>query len=126
MNNKHEPFIVHRYKSIGYALKGMFLLIKTESSIQVQFSLALILTLSGFYFEISSLEWIIQIFTIVLVMSVEALNTGLEKICDFVHEDFEERIGFIKDIAAGAVAISSLGAFIIILILYIPKLINVL
>ena len=123
MNNKNEPFIIHRYKSLGYALKGMFLLLKTESSIQVQFSIAILLTIAGFYFEISSLEWIIQIFAIVLVMSIEALNTGLEKICDFVHEDFEARIGFIKDIAAGAVAISSLGALLITLILYIPKFI---
>ncbi|SHJ12056.1 diacylglycerol kinase [Algibacter luteus] len=123
MNNKNEPFIIHRYKSLGYALKGMFLLLKTEASIQVQFSIAILLTIAGFYFEISSLEWIIQIFAIVLVMSIEALNTGLEKICDFVHEDFEARIGFIKDIAAGAVAISSLGALLITLILYIPKFI---
>ena len=123
MNNKNEPFIIHRYKSIGYAFKGMFLLLKTESSIQVQFSLAILLTIAGFYFEITSLEWIIQILAIVLVMSIEALNTGLEKICDFVHEDFEVRIGFIKDIAAGAVAISSLGALLITLILYIPKFI---
>lgn len=123
MNNKNEPFIIHRYKSIGYAIKGMFLLLKTESSIQVQFFFAILLTIAGFYFEITSLEWIIQIFAIVLVMSVEALNTGLEKVCDFVHEDFEVRIGFIKDIAAGAVAISSLGALLITLILYIPKFI---
>tara|TARA_R110002096_G_scaffold98575_3_gene219181 strand:- start:2142 stop:2513 length:372 start_codon:yes stop_codon:yes gene_type:complete len=122
MNNKNEPFVIHRYKSIGYAIKGMLLLLKTESSIQVQFSIAILLTIAGFYFEITSLEWIIQIFAIVLVMSVEALNTGLEKICDFVHEDFEVRIGFIKDIAAGAVAISSIGALLITLILYIPKL----
>ena len=101
----------------------MFLLIKTESSIQVQFSLAILITVAGFYFNITSIEWMIQVFAIVLVMSVEALNTGLEKICDFVHEDFETRIGFIKDIAAGAVAISSLGAIIITLIIYVPKLI---
>jgi len=123
MNNKQEPFLLHRYKSIGYAFKGMFLLLKTESSIQVQFFAAIILTIAGFYFEISSIEWLIQILSIVLVMSVEALNTGLEKICDFVHEDFEVRIGFIKDIAAGAVAIASLGAFIIVLFIYIPKFI---
>lgn len=123
MNNKHEPFLIHRYKSIGYALRGIFLLLKSESSIKVQFVLALLLTIAGIYFDISSFEWIIQIFAIVLVMSVEALNTGLEKICDFVHEDFDKRIGFIKDIAAGAVAIASLGAFVIVLILYLPKVI---
>jgi len=122
MNNKQDPFLIHRYKSVGYAFKGMILLLKTESSIQVQFFVAILLTVAGFYFKISSIEWTIQIFAIVLVMSVEALNTGLEKICDFVHEDFETRIGFIKDIAAGAVAIASLGGFVITLILYLPKL----
>lgn len=121
MNNKQDPFIIHRYKSIGYAFKGMYLLLKTEASIQVQFSVAILLTIAGFYFNISSTEWMIQTFAIVLVMSTEALNTGLEKLCDFVHEDFEPRIGFIKDIAAGAVAMASLGSFIVVLILYLPK-----
>lgn len=122
MNNKNLPFLKHRYKSIGYAFKGMFLLLKTEASIQVQFSVAILLTIAGFYFDISSIEWMIQTFAVVLVMSTEALNTGLEKLCDFVHEDFEPRIGFIKDIAAGAVAITATGAFIIALILYLPKI----
>lgn len=122
MNNKQEPFLVHRYKSVGYAIKGMILLLRTESSIQIQFFAAIIITIAGFYFKISNIEWIIQIFAIVLVMSTEALNTGLEKLCDFVHDDFEKRIGFIKDIAAGAVAISALGSFIVVLIIYIPKI----
>jgi len=123
MNNKHEPFLVHRYKSVGYAFKGMFLLLKTESSIQLQFSIGVLLSIVGFYLNISLTEWMMQTFAVVLVMSTEALNTGIEKICDFVHEDFEVRIGFIKDIAAGAVAIASVGAFIITLLIYLPKFI---
>lgn len=123
MNNKHEPFLVHRYKSVGYAFKGMFLLLKTESSIQLQFSIGVLLSIVGFYLNISLTEWMMQTFAVVLVMSTEALNTGVEKICDFVHEDFEVRIGFIKDIAAGAVAIASVGAFIITLLIYLPKFI---
>lgn len=121
MNNKHEPFLVHRYKSVGYAFKGMFLLLKTESSIQLQFSIGVLLSIVGFYLNISLTEWMMQTFAVVLVMSTEALNTGIEKICDFVHEDFEVRIGFIKDIAAGAVAIASVGAVIIALLIYVPK-----
>lgn len=100
----------------------MFLLLKTEPSIQIQFFIAIIVTVAGFYFEISLLEWAIQTLAIVAVISIEALNTGLEKICDFVHEDYEKRIGFIKDIAAGAVGIASLGAFIVILLLYLSRL----
>ena len=122
MNNKNESFFSHRIKSIGYAFKGMILLLKTESSIQVQFFVALIITAAGFYFEISATEWAIQTMAIALVMSIEGLNTGIEKLCDFVHEDFELKIGFIKDISAGAVFIASVAAFVVALIIYVPKI----
>jgi diacylglycerol kinase (ATP) len=39
---------------------------------------------------------------------------------DFIHPDFHERIGFIKDIAAGAVFFAALTAFAIGLIIYLP------
>ncbi|MBT8304006.1 MAG: diacylglycerol kinase family protein [Bacteroidia bacterium] len=122
MNNKNEPFLIHRIKSFGYAFKGLLLLLRTESSIQIQFFLALLVTAAGFYFEISSTEWILQIITIALVMSVEGLNTAIEKISDFVHPDFEPKIGFIKDISAGAVFITAIAAIIIALIIYLPKI----
>ncbi|NNK27619.1 MAG: diacylglycerol kinase family protein [Flavobacteriaceae bacterium] len=122
MNNKNEPFLIHRIKSFGYAFKGLLLLLRTESSIQIQFFLALLVTAAGFYFEISSTEWILQIITIALVMSVEGLNTAIEKISDFVYPDFEPKIGFIKDISAGAVFITAIAAIIIALIIYLPKI----
>ncbi|MFQ3239955.1 MAG: diacylglycerol kinase (ATP) [Olleya marilimosa] len=120
--SKKEPFIINRLKSVGYAFKGMLLLLKTEASIQIQFCIALIVTVAGFYFKISSTEWIMQCFAIGLVMSVEGVNTAIEAIADFVHPEHHEKIGFIKDIAAGAVFIASIAASIIGLIIYIPKL----
>ncbi|MBD3862181.1 diacylglycerol kinase [Olleya marilimosa] len=120
--SKKEPFIINRLKSVGYAFKGMLLLLKTEASIQIQFCIAIIVTVAGFYFKISSTEWIMQCFAIGLVMSVEGVNTAIEAIADFVHPEHHEKIGFIKDIAAGAVFIASIAASIIGLIIYIPKL----
>jgi len=122
MNNKNEPFLIHRFKSFGYAIKGMLLLLRTESSIQIQFTLALLVTAAGFYFEISNTEWMIQTLTIALVMSVEGLNTAIEKLSDFVHNDFEPRIGFIKDISAGAVLFTAIASLIVALIIYVPKI----
>ena len=120
--SKKEPFVINRLKSVGYAFKGMLLLLKTEASIQIQFCIAIIVTVAGFYFKISSTEWIMQCFAIGLVMSVEGVNTAIEAIADFVHPEHHEKIGFIKDIAAGAVFIASIAASIIGLIIYIPKL----
>ena len=104
-----------------YALKGAVKLITTEHSIMVQFSLGILLTIAGFYFGISSTEWLFQTMAIGLVMSIEGLNTAVEKIADFIHPNYHERIGFIKDIAAGAVFFAAITAIIIGLIIYMPR-----
>jgi diacylglycerol kinase (ATP) len=119
--SKKESFLVNRLKSVGYAFKGMLLLLKTEASIKIQFCIAVIMTIGGFYYNISSTEWIMQCFAIGLVMSIEGVNTAIEAIADFIHPEHHEKIGFIKDIAAGAVFIASIASSIIGLIIYIPK-----
>lgn len=115
-----NSFITGRLKSFRFAFAGAYKLITTEHSIMVQFSLGIVLTVSGFYFGISKTEWLFQTLAIGLVLSIEGLNTAVEKIADFIHPDFHSRIGFIKDIAAGAVLFAALAAVAIGLIIYIP------
>ena len=117
-----ESFFQNRIRSVGYAFRGAWLLIKTESSIQIQVGIALVVTLAGFYYKISMTEWILQIFAIALVLGIEGLNTAIEKVSDFVQPEFDNKIGFIKDISAGAVMLVSIGASIIGLIIYLPKI----
>jgi len=117
-----ESFFKNRIKSVGFALRGMFLLLRTEPSIKIQFFIALIVTACGFYFEISSTEWIVQVLAIGMVMGVEGVNTAIEKICDYIQPNLDPKIGFIKDISAGAVMIVSVLASIIGLIIYVPKI----
>lgn len=117
-----DSFLVNRLKSVGFALRGALLLIRTEASIKVQVFIALVMTAAGFYFDISSTEWCIQILTIAVIMGIEGLNTGIEKVSDYIQPEFDKKIGFIKDISAGAVMIVSIGATIIGGIIYLPKI----
>lgn len=120
--SKKESFLVNRLKSVGYAFKGAFLLLKTEASIKIQFLIALLVTIAGFFFNISSNEWIIQLLAIGLVTSIEGINTAIEEIANFIHPEHHSKIGLIKDIAAGAVFIASIFATIIGFIIYLPKI----
>jgi len=120
---KDNTFLTGRLKSVTFALKGAIKLITTEHSVMVQFSLAVLVTIAGFYFDISQTEWLFQTLAIGLVVSIEGLNTAVEKIADFIHPNYDERIGFIKDIAAGAVFFAAITAIIIGLIIYVPRLI---
>lgn len=119
---KKENIFINRLKSVRYAVKGALLLVKNEKSIQVQFIIAIIITIAGFYFKISTTEWLFQILAIGLVMSIEGINTALEELSDFVHPEHHKKIGYIKDVAAGAVFIAAIAAAIVGLIIYAPKL----
>lgn len=121
MNN----FFIGRIKSLKFSLRGMVLLLKTEHSIISQFSISLFFIGLGFYFKISRIEWIIQLFLIGFVLAIEGLNTAVEKLCDFTYPDFHYKIGFIKDISAGAVAFAVIITLIIASIIYYPYIFNV-
>ncbi len=120
MKKSSDGFLIGRVKSFRYAFKGAFFLITTEHSVITQSLLAVILIISGFLFHITKTEWLFQVLVIGLVLSIEGLNTAVEKLCDFIHSDYHKHIGFIKDIAAGAVTFAALTAVVVILIIYFP------
>ncbi len=107
---------------MGFALRGALLLVRTEASIKVQVFLLIIVTAAGFYFQISNVEWILQVLSIALVMGIEGINTAVEKMSDYVQPKYDKRIGLIKDVSAGAVLLVSVGAVIVGLIIYLPKI----
>ena len=123
MKTDHS-FVTGRLKSFKYAILGAYKLVTTEHSIMVQFSLGILITIAGFYFNISKTDWLFQTMAIGLVLSIEGLNTAVEKIADFIHPNFHDKIGFIKDIAAGAVFFAALVAIAVGLIIYIPIIQN--
>lgn len=118
---KDNTFFSGRFKSMGFALKGAVKLLTTEHSVMVQVSIGVLMVVAGFYFEISMTEWMLQTLAIGLVLGIEGLNTAVEKIADFIHPEFHEKIGFIKDIAAGAVFFAAMTAIAIGLMIYMPK-----
>jgi diacylglycerol kinase (ATP) len=118
---KDNTFFTGRLKSMGFALQGAVKLITTEHSVMVQSSVGVLLIIAGFYFDITMTEWLFQTLVIGLVLSIEGLNTAVEKIADFIHPNYHEKIGFIKDIAAGSVFFAAMTAIAVILMIYVPK-----
>lgn len=122
MKNPKDNFIVERIRSVKFSLRGIWFLITTESSIKAQLFIILLISLAGFYFHISTNEWLTQTLAIGLVLVAESLNTGIEKLADFIHPDYHKKIGFIKDVSAGSSGIAAIISLIIAGIIYIPKI----
>lgn len=113
-------FIKGRIRSLYYVLVGVWYLIRKEPPILVHTSITLLFFFLGFYFEISTTEWIIQILCCGIVLTIESLNTAIEKICDFIHPEHHKTIGTIKDISAGAVGFAVGTATIVLAVIYYP------
>tara|TARA_B100000768_G_scaffold180206_1_gene199576 strand:+ start:33 stop:413 length:381 start_codon:yes stop_codon:yes gene_type:complete len=122
LKNLKDNFIIGRIRSIKFSFRGIWFLITTESSVKVQVFISFIIIFFGFYFQISATEWLIQTLIIGLVLVAESLNTGIEKLADFVHPEYHKKIGFIKDVSAGASGIAAIISLIIAGIIYIPKI----
>lgn len=81
-------------------------------SIIIQFLLGFLAILAGFALQLTSGEWIAVVLAIVMVIAAEMLNTCIELLCDMYTREYNEMIKAIKDIAAGAVLVISLGALV--------------
>ncbi len=117
----NDGFILGRLKSTIYASKGLWVLITTEHSFMIHGSIFIILLALGFYFDITLMQWGLQILVSSLVMAAEALNTALEKLSDHIEPQKHKTIETIKDVGAGAVLIGFFAEIAIVALIYIPK-----
>lgn len=114
--------IIGRIQSFKYAFAGITSFVKSEPNVKIHLFMTLLVLIGGFYFEISSIEWILSILAIGMVLSAEAFNTAIEHLTDLVSPDYHELAGKTKDVAAGAVLIASIAAAIIGFLIFWPKI----
>ena len=111
------------FKSFGYAFKGIYQMIITEQNAKVHTFAACCVVVAGFYFRISSFEWISIIMLIAGVLAAEIFNTSIEALSDKVSPEYSESIKKVKDFAAGGVLLMAIAAVIVGLIIFVPKVI---
>ena len=111
-------------KSLGFAIQGIGKTIETEANFKTHLVMAFIVVVSGVILSVSILEWIAILILIGLVLSAELMNTAIELLADEVSMKYNNRIKKAKDAMAGAVLILSVFAAIIGLIIFTPKILN--
>jgi diacylglycerol kinase len=111
--------------SFKYAFEGLALLFRKERNAKIHFAAALLVLIFGIVFDISSSEWCIVVLCIAVVMALEGMNTAVEHLADTVTAEQHPGIKKVKDVAAGAVLLAAIGAFIIGLIIFLPKVLAV-
>ena len=107
--------------SFSHALEGIINTIRVERNLKIHFMIMVCVIMVGLIVKLSVYEWIVCIVLFGLVISAEMFNTALEKTMDYINENYDEKIRFIKDASAGAVLVLSIASAAIGLIIFIPK-----
>jgi undecaprenol kinase len=107
--------------SFVYAGRGFLLLWLTQPNFRIHVVAGLCAVVAGFLFQIPAAEWLILVITITVVLTVEAVNTAVEKMVDLCQPDRHPLARDVKDLSAAAVLLASTGALIIGILLFGPR-----
>lgn|SRR5690606_2668201 len=114
--------IRRRLKSFKYAANGIKIIFQEEPNARIHLIATLLVILSGFIFQLSFFEWIIVVFCIGLVFSMELINTALERMANYISPEYHETIKRVKDLSAAAVLVSAVVAIITAILIFVPKI----
>jgi undecaprenol kinase len=119
-----NPFRIHRV-SFTHAFTGIIYAIKTQPNFRFHLLATLAVILLGIYFSISSIEWLILIFTINTVLVAEMVNTSIESMVDLITVERRTDAKIAKDVSAAMVLVSASLSVIVATIIFLPKILNI-
>lgn len=111
-------------KSLGFAIQGIRKTTETEANFKTHLVMGSLVLVAGGLLSISPLEWITVLLLIAMILSAELMNTAIELLADEVSKNYNNTIKKVKDAMAGAVLVLSIFAAIIGLIIFTPKILN--
>ena len=118
--------IKKRIQSFSFALKGVATLFKTQANARIHLVAILLVTVAGFLLKVTTSEWCFIVIVFAMVLAAEAFNTAIEFVVDLTSPDYHPLAGKAKDVAAAAVLITAIGAAIVGIIIFLPKLLTLL
>ena len=110
---KEQVSLVKRAKSFVHAGRGLWLFFKTTPNAWIQTLLFGGAAGLGFYFGITSTEWMMLVLVGMLVLAAEAFNTAIEIDIDLTSPEYHPYARDTKDVAAAAVLITAVAAGVI-------------
>lgn len=109
-------------KSFTYAFRGLVKVFREEQNLRIQIVVGSLAFVFGLFLGLSRIEWAMLIIASLLVLLMEVANSAVERITDLFKPRINTYVKEIKDIMAGAVMLSSIGAVLIGLLIFGPYL----
>lgn len=107
------------------AINGIIYATTTQSNIKKQLIIAVVVVIISLFFDLSKAEFLCFMFTIILIIFAEMVNTAIETVVDLYTDLYHPKAKIAKDVAAGGVVITTINAIIVAYFLFFDKLSNI-
>jgi undecaprenol kinase len=108
------------FKSFKVAFLGLWVAIKEEPTFGTGVVISIPVIIAVFCYPLSALERAIIFLTIFSVLGMEIMNTQVERTTNLIDTRYNLEIRKIKDLAAGAVLLMVMAAFIVASFILFP------
>src|SRR5213594_542512 len=98
------------FESFNFAIEGVVHVLRTQRNLRIHFAVAVAVLVIAAAVGVSKIELIVLLISIAFVLVAEMINTAVEGTIDAATTSFDPMAKLAKDIAAGAVLISSVNA----------------
>ncbi len=115
---------IDRIRSFRFAFAGILTMFKTQHNCWIHLLATVIVVGMGLFFKVSVQDWSLLVLAIIVVWAAEGFNTAIEFLADVASPDFHPQVKKAKDVAAGAVLISAIGAAVVGLYIFVPHLLS--
>ncbi len=120
-----RPFqFTGRIRSFKYAFVGIWTMLKSQHNAWIHACATVTVVGAGFFFGVSPAEWCWLVLAVMAVWTAEALNTAFEFLADVASPAYHPLVKQAKDVAAGAVLLSAIGAGVIGLLVLGPHVMS--
>ena len=107
-------------RSAYHAFSGLMWVAPRTPSLRLGIVVVIALAAGGVLLRMTGVEIALLVLVGTLLLAVETLNTAIEMLSDYVQPEHDPKIGKIKDVAAGATAVTEIGAAIVVAVLLWP------
>lgn len=107
-----------------YAYEGLRYCFRTQVNFRVHIAITIVAVLLGIFLSISWLEWALLTVIIVLVLAAEMVNTMIESLVDLVTQEYHPLAKVAKDVSAGVVLLTAIGATVVGVFIFLPRIVS--
>ncbi|MFH0749792.1 MAG: diacylglycerol kinase family protein [Candidatus Gottesmanbacteria bacterium] len=106
------------------AFSGLRWVLKTQPNFRFHLVLSAVALTLGYMLQVTSVEMAIIVFTIILGLTAEMINTSIESMTDLITKEYREDAKIAKDVAAGMMLVTAIGAILVAVFVFVPHILN--